>query len=74
MVIVNAYAFDKNSSAHCGEQIRAETKEEFNSQMKEFEDSIPFSKYYTELIFIGDELTEEEESIIEDYEVDYKRI
>ena len=64
MVIVNAYAFDKDSSAMCGQQIRSESKEDFNAQMKEFEQSIPFSKYYTELTFIGDELTEEEESII----------
>ena len=74
MVRVMAYAFDKNSSAMYGEQITAETKDEFNAKMKEFEDSIPFSKYYTELIFNGDELTEEQERIIEDYEVDYKRI
>ena len=74
MVIVNAYAFDKDSSAMCGQQIRSESKEDFNAQMKEFEQSIPFRKYYTELLFEGDELTEEEESIIEDYEVDYKRI
>ena len=74
MVIINAYAFDKNSSAFYGEQVRAETKEEFNAKMKEFEDTIPFSKYYTELSFVGDELTEEDEAIIEDYEVDYKRI
>jgi hypothetical protein len=70
MVIVNAYAFDKNSSALYGEQIRAETKEEFNAKMKEFEDTIPFSKYYTELSFAGSELTEEDEAIIEDYEVE----
>jgi hypothetical protein len=70
MVIVNAYAFDKNSSALYGEQVRAETKEEFNAKMKEFEDAIPFSKYYTELSFVGDELTEEDEAIIEDYEVE----
>ena len=74
MVIINAYAFDKDSSAMFGYQIRSESKEDFNAQMKEFEQSIPFRKYYTELTFIGDELTEEEESIIEDYEVDYKRI
>ncbi len=74
MVVINAYAFDKDSSAMCGQQIRANTKEEFNSQMKEFEDSIPFRKYYTELTFIGDELTEEQERIIEDYEVDYRRM
>jgi hypothetical protein len=74
MVIINAYAFDKNSSSFYGEQVKAETKEEFNAKMKEFEDTIPFSKHYLELTFVGDELTQEEESIIEDYEVDYKRI
>jgi hypothetical protein len=74
MVVINAYAFDKDSSAMYGEQIKSNTKEEFNSQMKEFEDSIPFRKYYTELTFIGDELTEEQERIIEDYEVDYRRM
>ncbi len=69
MVIINAYAFDKNSSSFYGEQVRAETKEEFNAKMKEFEDTIPFSKYYTELLFDEDELTEEQQSIVEDYEV-----
>jgi len=69
MVRVNAYAFDKNSPAFYGESITAETKEEFNTKMKEFEDTIPFIKYYTELLYEGDELTEEQESIIEDYEV-----
>ena len=70
MVKVMAYAFDKNSSAMYGEQITAETKEEFNAKMKEFEDTIPFSKYYTELVCPELELTEEQESIIEDYEVE----
>lgn len=70
MVIVNAFAFDKNSSAFYGEQVRAETKEEFNAKMKEFEDTIPFSKYYTELVCTNLELTEEDEAIIEDYEVE----
>ena len=69
MVKIMAYAFDKNSSAFYGEQITAETKQEFNAKMKEFEDTIPFSKYYTELLYDADELTEEQESIVEDYEV-----
>jgi len=71
MVIINAYAFDKNSSAMCGEQIRANTKEEFNSQMKEFEDSIPFDKYYTELIS-DSELSDEDMKIVEDYDYEVK--
>ena len=71
MVMVNAYAFDKDSSAMCGQQIRATTKEEFNGQMKEFEEYIPFSKYYTELTFAGDEVTEEDEEIFQDYVVQF---
>ena len=70
MVIINAYAFDKNSPAFYGEQIRAITKEEFNIQMRDFEQSIPFSKYYTELTSVGTILTEEDKAIIEDYEVE----
>lgn len=69
-VMVNAYAFDKNSPAFYGESITAESKEEFNAKMKEFEDTIPFSKYYTELVCSELELTEEQEAIIEDYEVE----
>ena len=71
MVIINAFAFDKDSSAMCGQQIRSESKEDFNAQMKEFEESIPFSKYYTELTFAGDEVTEEDEEIFQDYVVQF---
>jgi len=69
MVIIKAYAFDKNSSGMFGYQIRSESKEDFNAQMKDFEQSIPFSKYYTELLFDSDALTEEQQIIVEDYEV-----
>jgi hypothetical protein len=55
----------------CGQQIRSESKEDFNAQMKEFEQSIPFRKYYTELTFAGDEVTEEDEEIFQDYVVQF---
>jgi len=70
MVIVNAHAFDKNSPAFYGEQIRAESKEEFNAKMKEFEDSIPFSKYYTELAAQSPLLDEVDLEIVSDYDVE----
>ena len=71
MVVMNAYAFDKDTSAMYGEQIKANTKEEFNSQMKEFEDSIPFRRYYTELISDSD-LSDEDAEIVEDYEYEVR--
>jgi hypothetical protein len=71
MVIVNAYAFDKDSSGMFGYQIRSKSKEDFNAQMKEFEQSIPFRKYYTELTFAGNEVTEEDEEIFQDYVVQF---
>jgi hypothetical protein len=68
MVIVNAYAFDKNSSSFYGEQVRAETKEEFNTKMEEFYNSIPFTKYYTEVSPVGD-LSEQDWEIITDHDL-----
>ena len=68
MVIVNAFAFDKDTSAMFGYQIRSESKEDFNAQMKDFEESIPFTKYYTELTS-DSEISQEDEEIIEDYYV-----
>ena len=70
MVIVNAYAFDKNSSAMYGYQIRSESKEDFNAQMKEFEDGIPFSRYYTELTAQSPLLDEVDFEIVSDYNVE----
>jgi hypothetical protein len=47
----------------------AETKEDFNRQVEEFEASIPFTRYYTTLVS-DDVLTPEQELIVSDYEVD----
>jgi hypothetical protein len=68
-VYVQATAFDKNSNDSVGRSIVAETKEDFNRQVEEFEASIPFTRYYTTLVS-DDTLTPEQELIVSDYEVD----
>jgi hypothetical protein len=68
-VYVQATAFDKNSNDSVGRSIVAETKEDFNRQVEEFEASIPFTRYYTTLVS-DDFLTPEQELIVSDYEVD----
>jgi hypothetical protein len=68
-VYVQATAFDKNSNDSMGRSIVAETKEDFNRQVEEFEASIPFTRYYTTLVS-DDILTPEQELIVSDYEVD----
>ncbi|MEY2912235.1 MAG: hypothetical protein RLZZ184_1544 [Cyanobacteriota bacterium] len=68
-VYVQATAFDKNSNDSVGRSIVAETKEDFNRQVEEFEASIPFTRYYTTLVS-DDILTPEQELIVSDYEVD----
>jgi hypothetical protein len=68
-VYVQATAFDKNSNDSVGRSIMAETKEDFNRQVEEFEASIPFTRYYTTLVS-DDVLTPEQELIVSDYEVD----
>jgi hypothetical protein len=68
-VYVQATAFDKNSNDSVGRSIVAETKEDFNRQVEEFEASIPFTRYYTTLVS-DDVLTPEQELIVSDYEVD----
>lgn len=68
-VYVQATAFDKNSNDSIGRSIVAETKEDFNAQVEEFESSIPYTKYYTTLVS-DDVLTPEQELIVSDYEVE----
>lgn len=68
-VYVQATAFDKNSNDSIGRSIVAETKEDFNRQVEEFEASIPFTRFYTTLVS-DDVLTPEQELIVSDYEVD----
>ena len=69
MVIINVYAFDKNSSAMYGYQIRSGSKEDFNAQMKEFEESIPFTRYYMEMK--PEQIDADSDyDIVSDYDVD----
>jgi hypothetical protein len=68
-VYVQATAFDKNSNDSMSRSIVAETKEDFNAQVEEFESSIPYTKYYTTLVS-DDVLTPEQELIVSDYEVE----
>jgi len=68
-VYVQANAFDKNSNDSMSRSIVAETKEDFNRQVEEFESSIPYTKFYTTLVS-DEELTLEQELIVSDYEVE----
>jgi hypothetical protein len=67
-VYVQIIAFDKNSNENVGRGIVANTKESFNEQVEEFENEIPYTKYYVEII--ADEvLNDEQLEIVSDYEV-----
>jgi hypothetical protein len=68
-VYVQITAFDKNSNDNFGTTIVADTKENFNLQVEEFESMVPFTKYYITMVS-DDVLTPEQELIISDYEVD----
>lgn len=68
MVRVAITAFDKNSSNFHGGTITAETKEEFNKAVKEFEDDVPFSKYFIEMEAEESDISDKE--IISDHDVD----
>ena len=67
-VYIQIIAFDKHSNQNFGKSIIANTKESFNKQVEEFENNVPFTKFYTELIS-DDILDEEQQKIIEDHEV-----
>ena len=67
-VYVQIIAFDKNSNNNTGRSIVANTKDSFNKQVEEFENEIPYTKYYVEII--ADEvLNDEQLEIVADYEV-----
>ena len=61
------HAFDKNSSANYSESMEVETKEELDSKFKDFEDNVPFHKWYYE-IQTEEALSEEEEEVLSDYD------
>ena len=67
-VYVQIIAFDKNSNNNIGRSIVADTKDSFNKQVKEFENEIPYTKFYIEII-ADDTLTDEQLEIVADYEV-----
>jgi hypothetical protein len=67
-VFVQITAFDKNSNDNFSRNIVADCKESFNSQVEHFENDVPFTKYYLELV-ADDILNSEQQKIVEDYEV-----
>lgn len=67
-VYVQIIAFDKNSNNNIGRSIVADTKDSFNKQVEEFENEIPYTKFYIEII-ADDTLTDEQLEIVADYEV-----
>ena len=67
-VHVQITAFDKSSNDNFGRTIAADTKESFNAQVEEFENSIPYTKFYVELE-ADSILTGEQLAIVEDYDV-----
>jgi len=67
-VYVQITAFDKNSADNIGRSIVADNKESFNEQVEEFENEIPFTKFYVEMV-ADDVLTDEQLEIVGDHEV-----
>ena len=67
-VFVQIIAFDKNSNDNFSRNIVADCKEDFNKQVEDFENDVPFTKFYLELV-ADDILDSEQEKIVEDYEV-----
>ena len=67
-VYVQIIAFDKNSNNNIGRSIVANTKDSFNKQVEEFENEIPFTKFYVEMV-ADDVLTDEQLEIVEDHDV-----
>jgi hypothetical protein len=67
-VYVQIIAFDKNSNNNIGRSIVANTKDSFNKQVEEFENEIPCTKFYIEII-ADDILSDEQLEIVADYEV-----
>lgn len=70
-VVVTITAFDKNTNSFYGKTLVADSKEEFNEQVEEFEANVPFSQFYTTIENQWlDDLTEEQLQIVEDHEVE----
>lgn len=69
-VVVTIRAFDKNTSSFYGKTIIADSKEEFNEQVEDFEGEVPFSRFYITLEAEDVDLTEEQLQIVEDHELE----
>lgn len=61
-------AFDKSSGATYSDYLVASTKEEANKQFAEFEQSVPFTKWYYEIQLEELDLTPTQEEIVSDLE------
>jgi hypothetical protein len=67
-VHVQIIAFDKNSNENTGRSIVADSKESFNEQVEEFENEVPYTKFYVEIL--ADEvLSDEQLEIVADHDV-----
>ncbi len=62
-------AFDKNSGATYSENLVAETKEQVNKQFKNFEENVPFTKWYYEIELDDIDLTDEQKEIVSDLDL-----
>jgi len=69
-VVVTIRAFDKNTSNFYGKTIIADSKEEFNEQVEDFEAEVPFSRFYITLEAEDVDLTDEQLQIVEDHELE----
>ena len=67
-VYVQIIAFNKNGNDNIGRSIVADNKESFNKQVEEFENEVPFTKFYIEMI-ADDVLTDKQLEIVEDHDV-----
>ena len=60
-------ALDKDSGGHYGENFLIKTKEDFETQFKEFKEKVPFFRWYYEIV-TDEILTDEEEALINELE------
>ncbi len=68
MKSVTIHAFDKDSNKSMSGSIFLDTKENMESQKKDFFDSVPFRKYFTE-IESHDDFDEDEMNLLEELDL-----
>ena len=69
-VYITVTAFDKHSSDFYGTTFIASSRKEANKKMEEFDNSVPYTKWYSE-IEIVETLTLEQEEIVMDLHYNY---